>query len=68
MDKEGFIMKIKHKIIFMFTLAIIGITLIIIYSHWLVAVGVFLFVWANGLDKRIAEEIQEKKKRKAKLL
>ena len=44
-------MKVKTKLRLLSLIQLIlGVVLISVYGHWLVAVGVFLIIWGNNLE------------------
>lgn len=39
------------QLAFSIILTLIGVVLIAMYSHWVVALGVFFMVWSHNIDK-----------------
>ena len=50
-------MKPKTKLLLLSLILIVaGLILIGVYSHWLVAVGVFLVIWGNNVDQSVRRQ------------
>ena len=60
--KEKELRKQIRRIFLTITLAITGFVLIVVYANWQIALGIFLLMWADNIDKSTRRSVSTRKR------